>query len=380
MRSEKEFISERRLQDLTKKVVESYLRKNQKIEEWLEEILKQELTEKNEEEIKEKIDSIIDCIKLKEKNYKDIKKNRELGVSVNNILEKEIAKNILGECLEEVKDKLKDVSENFENGNISKIYDLSGRNGEEIVKGLSKANELKILEFLNSFNNIIKKESEKNCEFFKNIEMLSLNINNEKKKKEKLKYSFENRLDVRALSNRIAKQAILYGSLSIIQELKREKYEKEKIVLEGMTVEIDIELVIAILAGLVIWVEKESITEFGIDILGTVAFSAILVVEVCKKIGSSEVNLKTGLKDINNILCFIYCDTKKISEEDIRPIYTFLSTVIKVLIRVIGFFSGVKIKEEIYKGLEDLINEKAEKAENAVYEGLENVKLMAIAN
>lgn len=378
MRSEKEFISERRLQDLTKKVVESYLRKRQKVEEWLEEILKQELTEKNEKEIKEKVDSIIGCIKSKEKNFKDIKKNRELGISVNNILEKHISKNILGECLEEVKEKLKDISENFENGNITKIYDLSGKDGEEIVKGLSKANELKILEFSNSFNNIIKKESEKNYKFLKNLEILSLNINT--KKKEKSKHSFENRLDIRALSNRIAKQAILYGSLSILEELKREKYEKEKIVLEGMTVEMDTELVIAILAGLVIAFEKESVTDFGVDILGTVAFSAILVVEACKKIGSGEVNLKTGLKDINNILCFIYCDTKKISVEEIRPIYTFLSTVIKILVRVVGFFSGAKIKEEIYKGLETLINEKVEKAENAVYENLESVKKMARAN
>lgn len=215
---------------------------------------------------------------------------------------------------------------------------------------------------------------------------------------ESVKQSFKNNVDVKALSKQIGKQAMLYGAVAMVADmgiktgvkvLNGEKVDIEEITLEGLKVGANVGIATAISAGLKIALEKGKITGFAANLLkktnviGTIAFSAVSIVGVCAQIGSGEVSLKDGLKDINSIICATYGGLQGsgiatgLAAGLMVTVGAVLAPVVRVVAGTIGFFVGSTLGTAISKGINSVVSGAVGAVKSVVSAGFEAVKSVA---
>lgn len=185
------------------------------------------------------------------------------------------------------------------------------------------------------------------------------------------KQSFEKNIDVKALSKQIGKQALLSGTIAVgvemtmftgLKIIQGEEIKAEEVIIDGLKVGGSVGVSTAIAGGIKTAVEKKIIKGTAAKILknnnivGTIAFSALSLVGIMATVGSGEMSLKDGMKEIGGILAGTYGGIKGsiigagMAAGVIASVGVILAPVVAAIAGTIGYFVGSTIASNIAKG------------------------------
>ncbi|MGL5723115.1 MAG: hypothetical protein ACRCXP_01155, partial [Cetobacterium sp.] len=214
------------------------------------------------------------------------------------------------------------------------------------------------------------------------------------------KQTFENNVDVKSLSRQIAKQALTSATIGVgmgmalstgIKLAKGEEIKAEEVIIDGLKTGGSVGLSTAIAGGLKTAVEKKVITGWAANILknnsvvGTIAFSALSLIEVASLIGSGDLSLKDGMKETGTILAGTYGGIKgslagvALAGGVIASVGSILAPVVAAVAGTIGYFAGSTIASNIAKGAAEVASTVTSGVKEVVKAGYNAVKSVASA-
>lgn len=215
---------------------------------------------------------------------------------------------------------------------------------------------------------------------------------------EAAKQSFEKNVDIKILSKQLAKQTMLSATMGMgtgmlisagTKIIQGEEVKAEDVIIDGLKVGGSVGISTAIAGGLKTAVEKKIITGVAAKILkhnsviGTIAFSAISLVGVMASIGSGDMSLKDGMKEVGTILAGTYGGIKgsmvgmALAGTIIGSVGVILTPVVAAVAGTIGYFVGSTVANNIAKGAIAVGSTVVSGVTSVVKAGVEVVKSVA---
>lgn len=212
------------------------------------------------------------------------------------------------------------------------------------------------------------------------------------------KQNFENDIDVKVLSKRVAKQALTSGMVGTgmgmafstgVKLMNNENVDSEEIILDGLKAGTRTGVSVGMAGAIKVGVEKEIITGRLAKFLkndtavGVIAFSTIELVNIASLVGSGELNIREGLSEVKAVLAGTYGGIKGsaaalgIGSGIIASVGTILAPVVACAVGTIGYFVGSTLASNISRGVNKLGSSIKTGVKNFVKAGYETVKSVA---
>lgn len=244
----------------------------------------------------------------------------------------------------------------FKSGNYKFQRKLYGKGHEEIGNTVVEYNKVRSQSFSKEDVKVIQKEVQNG-----NLDAA--------------KQTFENNVDIKALSKQIARQTMVSASIGFgsgmlissgIKVIKGEEIKAEEVIIDSLKAGGNVGLSTAISGALKTAVEKKVIKGWAAKILknnsvvGIIAFSALSLVGVASSIGSGDLSLKDGMKEAMTILAGTYGGIKgsitgiALAGGVIASVGTVLAPVVAAVAGTIGYFAGSTIASNIAKGATEI--------------------------
>ena len=185
------------------------------------------------------------------------------------------------------------------------------------------------------------------------------------------KQSFEKDVDIKILSKQLAKQTMVSATIGMgtgmlisagTKIIQGEEVKAEDVIIDGLKAGGSVGISTAIAGGLKTAIEKKIITGVAAKILkhnsviGTIAFSAVSLVGVMASVGSGDMNLKDGMKEVGSILAGTYGGIKgsmvgmALAGTIIGSVGVVLTPIVAAVAGTIGYFVGSTMASNIAKG------------------------------
>ena len=185
------------------------------------------------------------------------------------------------------------------------------------------------------------------------------------------KQSFEKDVDIKILSKQLAKQTMVSATIGMgtgmlisagTKIIQGEEVKAEDVIIDGLKAGGSVGISTAIAGGLKTAIEKKIITGVAAKILkhnsviGTIAFSAVSLVGVMASVGSGDMNLKDGMKEVESILAGTYGGIKgsmvgmALAGTIIGSVGVVLTPIVAAVAGTIGYFVGSTMASNIAKG------------------------------